>query len=284
MYKTAISNICWGNTDDNIYLEKAVSLGAYGIEVAPSVFWKEPVLASSREREDYKRHIEGFGLKIVSLHALFYTRPDLKLFEDKDAKKAAFNYLIELGYLARDLGAPLMVMGSPKMRKRGSLSKEEALKHAALFFHDVSEKLKDSKTILCIEPLDESISDFLNNHKEALELVKMVNHPNFQIMLDVKSMYSAKEDYFKAFKDSEKFLKHIHVNDPGNTAPDTHGVDHEHVAEALGKIEYKGALSLEVSRSEATPMENLDKGFQILNEVYCHKNYNKRKSSNIKIA
>ena len=269
MYKTAISNICWGNIDDNVFLEKAASCGAYGIEVAPSVMWQEPVHTNLKDRKTYRAHVEKFGLKIISLHALFYTRPDLSIFGDSKIKKLTGTYIVELARLANDLGARVMIMGSPKNRRRGEITKDKALEETAEFFYDIAKRLEPYKTVLCIEPLAEDEADFINSHIEALDLVKEVNHPSFEMMLDIKSMFKTGVDYYKAFQESAKHIKHIHVNDPGNMVPGTNGVDHKLVAKALKTIQYDNILSLEIGRSVATPMKNLEDGFKVLNRLYC---------------
>ncbi len=76
MYKTAISNIAWGNVDERPFLEYIASKGLYGIELAPSIIWEEPVKATETELAKYRKRIESYGLRIVSFHALLYTRPD----------------------------------------------------------------------------------------------------------------------------------------------------------------------------------------------------------------
>jgi sugar phosphate isomerase/epimerase len=88
------------------------------------------------------------------------------------------------------------------------------------------------------------------------------------MMLDVKSMHLSNVDYGVAVSDSLDYCRHIHVNDPGNTAPGTNGVDHASVAKAIQATSYDGVVSLEMGRAESTPEENIRTGFRVLNEIY----------------
>jgi|TARA_Y100000031_G_C8164393_1_gene358597 sugar phosphate isomerase/epimerase len=272
MYRTSISNIAWGNVDEAPYLEFVASKGLHGIEFAPSVRWEEPVNTSGKERSEYRNKIESFGLKIVSLHALLYARSDLMMFSSKELRSGTAEYLVSLASLAASLGCGLMVLGSPKNRTIGDMKKEEADKIAEDFFYKISDKISKYQVVLCIEPLSNIESDYINNHLEGINLVKNINHPNFRLMLDVKSMYLAGENYEDAFKESESFLEHIHVNDPGNKPPGSTGVDHSIIAAALRQCSYDKTLSLEVGRSSGEPMDNVQKSIDVLLKTYCQRN------------
>ncbi len=165
-----------------------------------------------------------------------------------------------------------MVFGSPRSRAIGSLQKEEADKIAIEFFHDTAEVISRYGVTLCIEPLSSKESDYINSYLQGINLVKIVNHPNFRLMLDVKSMYLNGENYNEVFKASEGYLNHVHVNDPDNTPPCSKGVDHNAVADALRKSSYDKVISLEVARSTGKSMDNVKKSIDVLHKVYCRRN------------
>ena len=272
MYKTAISNIAWGNVDEEPYLDYVASRGLHGIELAPSVRWEEPVNTSEKERCGYRKKIESFGLKIISLHAILYTRSDLRIFGTEEQRIETSEYIINLASLAATLGCNLMILGSPRNRSIGNMEYEEANKIAANFFHKIANKISEYGVILCIEPLSKNESDYINNSLEGVNLVKNINHPNFRLMLDIKSMYLEGEKYENAFKESESYIEHIHINDPGNKPPGSTGVDHSIIASALRQCSYDNALSLEVGRSSGEPMDNVQKSIDVLLEIYCQRN------------
>ena len=253
--KLAVSNILWGNVDPTPYLELIAMNGCHGVELAPSVFWKEPVDASKEERNKVRCLIEGYGLKIVSLHALLYTRPDLTIFQDNGLRERTKDYLYQLGCLSRDMGCPLMVLGSPRNRARGELADSEADKIAIEFFSSLSEKLSATGVVLCIEPLSKLEADFITKTSEGLRLVNAVNHPNFRLMFDAKSLHLEQENYRQAVKKCFGYLEHVHVNDPGNSPLESKGVDHRAFGEALKYYGYDGVVSLEVGRGFGDPID-----------------------------
>ena len=244
-----VSNIMWGNENNSFYFKLLEKLGCYGIELAPNLMWKEPVEVSDHEVNELRKQINESNLRIISFHALLFTRPDLKLFEDVSSRDRLFDYLVNLARLARKLDCPLMVLGSPRNRARGNLTVSEADRIAISFFQRVADRIAGSDVVLCIEPLSKNETDYISSYVDGVRLVKKVNHPNFQLMLDAKSLIIDDVNVKDAVYQSRKYLKHFHVNDPGNSPPGSSGYDHKVFGENLKSIGYSGAISLEVGRN-----------------------------------
>ena len=252
--KHAVSNILWGNSASEPYLEILASKGCYGIEIAPSLFWTEPVESSKNERKKLKNMIQGYGLEIVSFHALLYTRPDLKIFADQETRQKTKEYLLQLGYLAADMGCPLMVLGAPKNRTKSGRNEEEVSLVGIDFFSSLADRLSSTGVILCIEPLCRQEADFITSSSEGLAYVKEVDHPNFRLMLDAKSMHMENEDYNKVVAECIDCIEHVHANDPGNSPLGSKGVDHRAFGQALRANGYDKVISLEVGRGFGDPV------------------------------
>ena len=91
--KLSISHIAWPVENETFYLELVSRFGCKGLEVAPSRLWKEPVNSTLEERREYRRKVESFGLRIISLHALLFTRRELGFFRSSATDWRTVEYL-----------------------------------------------------------------------------------------------------------------------------------------------------------------------------------------------
>jgi len=245
--KLAISNIAWPAAEEAAYMKYISEWGCAGIEIAPSRIWPEPLDATLEERRAFKSLVEKFGLKIPSLHALLYNRPDLGIFRGPEAERQTVEYLKGLCQLAADLGARVLVFGSPRNRQRGETSMAEAFAIAAAFFAKVAPRADDLGVCLCIEPLRPEETDFIFSAQDGLRLVEMVDHPGFGLHLDAKAVSAEGGDLFATLQRVIPKLEHFHINDPNLTEINSSGtVPHDLLAQALQAAGYHRYVSIEM--------------------------------------
>ncbi len=243
-----ISNIAWTREQEDGFLAQLPGLECQLLEVAPSKIWPEPVAAPPAERQAYRAHVESFGLRIVSIQALLYSRPDLRMFVSPEGDRALGRYLVELCRVAGDLGAKVMILGSPKNRRRGLLTEQEAAARAAEILAPVAAAAADSGTQLCIEPLGPSEADFITTASEGLELVRLVNHPGFGLHLDAKALSEEPGDLDVILRQAVASIRHFHISEPSLGMPGASGlVDHARLGRLLAQYGYVGATSIEMS-------------------------------------
>ena len=95
-------------------------------ELALNCFWTEPVEASKADILLLKNLLNRYNLKLVSIHSLTFTRPDLELFHNSKNLNALEDYLFCYIDLARQLDCSNLVFGSPKTRNTYGMSKQNA--------------------------------------------------------------------------------------------------------------------------------------------------------------
>jgi D-psicose/D-tagatose/L-ribulose 3-epimerase len=245
--KLSISNIAWPFEEDKFFLSNIKKWGCSGVEIAPNKIWMEPVNSKKSERDSYRKLVGDYDLEISALHALLYNRQDLGLFKGKKIEEETIDYLKSLCYLASDLGANILIFGSPKNRIRGNIAVEDAFEKASLFFSKVAETAEELSVCICIEPLGNKETDFINTSKEGLKLVKMVNSPGFGLHLDAKAISEENDDFLNILSPIKDRIKHFHINDPNLTEINSTGlVDHASLGKALRNIDYKGYVSIEM--------------------------------------
>ncbi len=269
--KLCISHIAWPAENEQEYLDLVAELGCTGLEIAPSRIWPEPVITSLKERYQYRSLVESAGLKIVSLHALLYTRPDLGLFKGNAINRKTIEYIKELCFIAGDLGAKKLVFGSPGNRVRGKISHSQAMNDAAEFFFQISEYARAAKVCLCIEPLGVVETDFITSALDGLELVQMVNSSGFGRHLASKAVSGEENDVEQVMIKTVPYSKHYHISEPGLAPISISGtVDHMTMGKILHKYNYKGYVSIEM-RLQPDGLESIKSSLALAKKYYVEK-------------
>jgi D-psicose/D-tagatose/L-ribulose 3-epimerase len=265
--KLAVSNIAWGNADLAGHLSLLSQLGCDGVEIAPSLIWEEPVTAPVADRREFRRTVEGAGLKVVGFHSLLYTRPDLHILK-RGSSEAAVEYMGGLAHLCADIGGGTLVFGSPRSRSRGSMSRAEAMDRAAAFFSECARVAQTTGMLFLIEALEAEESDFISSIAEAKTLVDAVGHPNFRLHLDARAMISSDEDVADICLRLAGEYVHVHVGDPGLAPPGSTGMDHRPLGRALRSADYQGFVSIEMRRGSAPSCEAIARSVEYVRNAY----------------
>jgi D-psicose/D-tagatose/L-ribulose 3-epimerase len=171
--RLSISNIAWDPAEDDAVAAVLRAEGVSAVEIAPTKWRDKPLEATAAEIEHYRRSWADRGLRISSLQALLFGRPDLELFGSSRLQLAEYLYrVIELG---AGLGARALVFGSPRNRLRGSLALEAAMASATDFFRDVGDFAAQHGVVIAIEanPPDYG-GDFVTRTNEAVALCRAI--------------------------------------------------------------------------------------------------------------
>jgi sugar phosphate isomerase/epimerase len=105
---------------------------------------------------------------------------------------------------------------------------------------------KERGVTYCIEPLSPTGTNFINTVAEALRLVREVDHPNFQTMVDCCSGSTEGRPLADLFRQAGPHLRHVHVNDPNGRGPGFGDLKFGPVLRALRDLNYDRYVSLEV--------------------------------------
>jgi D-psicose/D-tagatose/L-ribulose 3-epimerase len=244
--KLAISNIAWPPEDTPAVLDLLRREGVEWIEVAPSRIWGEPVDALAGERKAFVRSLEEYGIRVISLHSLLYTRPDLGLFRGEETNRKTILYLQQLAELGSELGARWMVFGSPGNRRKEGLRFPEACEGAARVFGPAGDAAAEAGVTILIEPLTRAEADFVNTADEGIELMKRVASPGFALHLDAKSVAEEPGEKPDLLRRALPFFRHFHINDPGLGPLGSVATYHEELGAALRRSGYDGHVSIEM--------------------------------------
>ncbi|BCB96320.1 hypothetical protein JZK55_12420 [Dissulfurispira thermophila] len=267
--KLSVSNIAWDNAELEDHLKLLKDLGCDGVEIAPSCIWKEPVNAADEDVEKLKNLISKYNLQIPAFQALLFTRPDLYIFGDNEKRQDTVRYLKMLIGLAGRLSVRTLIYGSPSSRKVGDKPYNECYQIAIEVFRELAAEAEKYDTIFCIEPLEHSMSDFINTSDEGYRLIQDVGHPNFGLHLDARAMCELKENFQSVFQRYGSIIKHFHVGDPELSPPGYTGrIDHSLIGNALINSNYNGYVSIEMRRGFGNSKEVVKNAVKYVREKY----------------
>jgi D-psicose/D-tagatose/L-ribulose 3-epimerase len=268
--KLSISNIAWKNCDFYKYTKLVKDQGCSGIELAPSCIWKEPVNADKKEVLELFENIKKIGLKVVGMHSLLYTRPDLQLFKNKNSRDQTIQYIFKLIDICSQLEGKQLIFGSPKNRKLHGQDYKKCEEQALNDFYEISEYSKKKDIFFCIEPLGPEDTDFISSVEEGGKMVINVNHPNFKLHLDTKAIFSTKENPNIVVKKYKDIIQHVHVGDLLLLEPGTVNKNHSLVGEALKNIKYSNYISIEMKKNPKDVEGSILRSIRYVKENYLN--------------
>jgi len=247
-------------------------LGYQGVELAPFTFGEFPDKLPFSDRAVIRSAFESNGLTIVGLHWLLVgpgkfsiTTPDHSLYIHTR------NYLAALVGICADLGGQIMVFGSPRQRNIGTGDDPAVARHQVVnMFKELSVIADDFGITICFEPLTAKETNFINTMKEGIALINEVNHPAFQLHLDVKAMAGAelKSAGDTIIEEGGKHLRHFHANDPNLLGPGMGDLDQAPIGRALHTVGYKGWISVETFVDGPGPEETARASMESLKKCY----------------
>lgn len=248
MWKYAICNETFGELGWAATCEQIASFGYDGVEIAPFTLARDARDISSHARQLYRQTAQRAGLEVVGLHWLLVSPSGLSLTSPDDSLRAhTASYLASLADFCADLGGKILVLGSPKQRRisegetietalhRLQAALEPALKRAAI--HNLT---------LCLEPLPPPEADLIMTLGQAVNIIKRLQHPNLQTILDIKSASSEQTSIPELVDHFQSHIAHVHANDANRHGPGFGETNFVPVLNVLKEVQYTGYISVEV--------------------------------------
>jgi sugar phosphate isomerase/epimerase len=244
----AICNETFGDWPFEKAFDFAAECGYTGIEIAPFTIADYAGEISTAARQQVRGQAHAAGLEVVGLHWLLANTQGFYLTSpDAEVRRRTADYLGQLAALAADLGGGLLVLGSPQQRNLlPGVDRDQAMQYAADVLRAAAPLLEDADVVLAVEPLGPEEGDFLTTAHEAVELIEMVGFPQVRLHLDCKAMATESLPAAEIIRQHGAMLAHFHANDPNRQGPGFGQIDFLPILEALGQIDYRGWVSVEV--------------------------------------
>jgi sugar phosphate isomerase/epimerase len=229
----------------------AAGLGYDGLEIAPFTLSAEPHRLPAARRAEVRRAAADAGVRIGALHWLLLAPEGLSITSADPSVRAATRDAIErLVGLAADLGAAVLVHGSPKQRAlpAGAIERTAAVARATEAFAWAGEAAAAAGVTYCIEPLSRHETEFVTSVAEAVAIVAAVGQPALRTMVDCRAARLSDPEPLEALIARHVptgMVRHVHVNDANGRAPGQGDDRFAPVLAALAAAGYAGDVGVE---------------------------------------
>jgi D-psicose/D-tagatose/L-ribulose 3-epimerase len=242
--KYGASTFIWASpfsTQNIDLLTKVKNMGYDLIEIAV----EETSIINWSKIKDVARDLD---LKIT-ISGAFGTERDISSTEPH-YRQLGKEYIIDCIKIAANTSSP--IFGGPlysavgKTRLISDEQKKQERSWCVETLLEVSQIAGDLGVVLGLEPLNRFETDMVNTVDQALSLVREVNSPNLQIVLDTFHSNIEEKDIPDAIRKIGKdLLCHVQGNESDRGTPGTAHLEWEGIRDALHEIGYDRAVVIE---------------------------------------
>jgi sugar phosphate isomerase/epimerase len=230
-------------------LHYAGEIGYDGVEIDPYTLAPSVDRIGNDQRRGIRRIARKAGLQVVGIHSVTKS-PESQIcinHPEESVRTSTVEHLVDLITFCSDIGGKILVFGGAKERSvHPDLTPDQSWNLAADSFRQILDVAKKEDVVVCLEPLSHRLTDFVTTAAEAMRMVEEIDHPNFRMMLDVRSATDDERPIPELISMSAKYLSHFHANDDNGRGPGYGGADYAGISGALREIGYGGYLSVEV--------------------------------------
>jgi D-psicose/D-tagatose/L-ribulose 3-epimerase len=144
------------------------------------------------------------------------------------------------------LGVKYVIFGSgPARRIPDGVPRETAWKELVAFGKKLARAARPHGLGVLVQPLRSTDTNLVTTVGEAVDLVKAVREPNFELMVDYSFMTIQKEDPV-VLRKAGRYLKHVQIANPnGRGYPMNPGeADYGAFFKELDRLKYRGGISV----------------------------------------
>ncbi len=224
--------------------------GFDALEIAPFTLGKNVLEVSKDRRREIRKMAEDSGMRVSAIHWVLVGTEGLHMTSpDPGVRERTARYLVDLVKFGVEIGAPVMVVGSPKQRNLDSgVSLDEGWEWAREVLSPAVQEATGSGFVICMEPLSPVETNFINTAAEARRFADSFESRSMDIILDVKAMCSESTSVAEVIRQSGGRFAYFHANDSNLKGPGFGEVDFCPIAAALRDVGYNGTISVEVFR------------------------------------
>lgn len=146
---------------------------------------------------------------------------------------------------ASSVGASIVVFGSSEARSIPlGISRRQAEEQLHAFLHLCADAAEANGIVIALEPLNRHECNFVNTLSEGAAWVRRVHRPGLGLLADTFHM-QVEGDPIEELEEWAEVLVHVHTADTDRRAPGWGSYPHKRLLDLLGRIGYRGRLSVE---------------------------------------
>jgi sugar phosphate isomerase/epimerase len=263
-----VSNLAWAPEQTSDALASLARLGVRGVEAAPSriAAWDRLDAAAVAE---YRRRVEDAGLRLCSLQAILFGRPEVQLLADETAFLAMAEHMRRVAAIAHGLGAGVAVLGAPRSRTRGGLTMAAAEALAAKRLRVLGDIAEPAGLTIGLEPVPAQYgADFMLLAADVRRVVALCGHRAVRTHLDCACVMLGGGDIGMEVAATGAGLVHYHIAEPELGGFDAPVCAHGEAAAALAAIGYTGWTVIEM-REQPDGLAAVERAVRFAQDTYC---------------
>lgn len=244
--KLSISNIAWNDDVDEKIYGWMKNYHFSGLEIAPTRIFPERPYDRAIEAATWAAKMKTqYGFTIASMQSIWFGRTE-RIFADQKERKILTEYTKKAIEFAEAVGCKNLVFGCPKNR---NITKAEDADIAVGFFRELGEFAKKHDTVIGMEANPTIYNtNFVNDTKSAIDLIKEVNSDGFLLNLDLGTMVQNKEK-IEELQGKVSLINHVHISEPW-LKPIEKREMHKELKKLLEAEKYAGYISIEMEKVE----------------------------------
>lgn len=242
--KLSISNIGWTENDDNVVYQFMKEYGYSGLEIAPTRIFPVSPYDHLEEAAMWSKDLyQRYGFSVPSMQSIWYGRQE-KIYGTVEERQVLLDYTKQAIDFAYAIGCMNLVFGCPRNRV---IPEDGDWKIAVEFFKELGDYALSKNTVIGMEanpPIYNT--NFINDTKSALELIREVNSEGFKLNLDVGTMIYNGESTSELIGNVQ-YINHVHISEP-NLKPIEEREIHLELKKILLLEGYQGYVSIEMGK------------------------------------
>lgn len=234
--------------------------GFQGIELAPYTLAEDPSDIPPVRAREIGRIIEEAGLTCAGLHWLLRAPAGLHLTTpDTAIRRRSWQVLSRLLDFSREVGSPVMILGSGRQRNAAGISRAEALRHLQEGLADLAPRAQAAGVTVLLEPLRSRVTDVVNTLDDARAVIAAVGNPALSSILDFHNTSDESEPWDRLVRQHLDLIGHVHLNEVDGYHPSLNhraGRANSEFRPAFGMLRtlgYAGWISLEIFHAADPP-------------------------------
>ena len=259
--KLSISNIGWSEEHDKAVYGLMRKYGYSGLEIAPTRIFPEHPYDKCAEAETWSKKLrDNDGLSVPSMQSIWFGRQE-NIFGTEEEQKSLLEYTKKAIDFAAAIRCENLVFGCPRNR---NIPEGADADTAIAFFQELGEYAVQKETVIGMEanpPIYNT--NYINDTKSAIELIKKVDSAGFRLNLDVGTMIQNEEDVSELIG-NVRLINHVHISEPGLKPIEKRDI-HCALKNLLLKEGYHRFISIEMGKIE--DMDLLEEKMKYVGEL-----------------
>ncbi|MDR1931607.1 MAG: sugar phosphate isomerase/epimerase [Spirochaetales bacterium] len=265
--KYAVCNEMFGDMEFGRAMDMLAAQGFGGVEIAPFTLFGDFSPAAVRHGLFTARSaLAASGLAFAGMHWLFVKPEGLRLLSPgAEQRRRAWDHLNLLLDISGELGGGELVFGSPQQRSSQGTPKSDALLWFTEGLRAAAEYAQKQNSRILLEPLPSAVTDVVNTHKEAAEIIAAAGNPGLAGMFDFHNTADETDPWDALLDRYWDMLHHIHINETDGAHPAGRGrADFGPAFSLLRRRVFGGWVSLEIFTTPGDPLRVLRETMEFL--------------------